>query len=159
MTEMRTQDLQVEVDSGSVASALDCLLADTYVLYVKTQGFHWNVTGPQFGSLHQMFEDQYTELATAVDEIAERTRALGHRALGSFAEFHRSASVQDAPTQTPAPMEMVRILAKDHLTVASSARTLFSEADRVDDQATADLANDRARAHEKAAWMLRSYLE
>jgi starvation-inducible DNA-binding protein len=159
MTEIRTDDLHVEVDTGAVAAALDCLLADTYVLYVKTQGFHWNVTGPQFGSLHQMFEEQYTELAAAVDEIAERTRALGHRALGSFTEFSRTASVSDAPTETPGSMEMVRILTKDHLTVASSARAVFSEADRFDDQATADLANDRSRSHEKAAWMLRSYLE
>jgi starvation-inducible DNA-binding protein len=143
---------------AKVAPELSRLLADSYTLYLKTHNFHWNVTGPQFGSLHTLFETQYTELALAVDEIAERIRALGHRAPGSYHEFGALTSVQESGGSVAA-MEMVRQLAEDNETCARSAAAAFGAADSVGDQPTADLATTRQTVHEKTSWMLRSFLE
>lgn len=140
------------------AEALSRLLAESYALYLKTHNYHWNVTGPMFQSLHLLFETQYTELATAVDEIAERIRSLGHRAPGSFREFAELASVPDAEG-TPSAEDMVRDLAAGNGTVAAAASAVFEVASAAGDEATAGLAIDRVGIHEKAAWMLRSHLE
>lgn len=144
-------------DRAKVADQLDQLLADSYSLYLKTHNYHWNVTGPHFGSLHTLFETQYTELALAVDEIAERIRALGHRAPGSYSEFAKLSEVPEATGQ-PTAMEMVDHLAADNETCARTASKVFEAADSVGDQPTADLAVTRQQLHEKSAWMLRSFL-
>ena len=141
----------------AIADGLSRLLADTYTLYLKTHNFHWNVTGPQFNTLHQMFETQYTELATAVDEIAERIRALGHPAPGSYAAFARLSSVREAE-DVPSADEMLRQLVQDQETVVRTAREVFPLADEVNDEPTAGLLSDRMQIHEKTAWMLRSML-
>jgi starvation-inducible DNA-binding protein len=142
-----------EAQRARIAEGLSRLLADTYTLYLKTQGFHWNVTGPQFHSLHAMFEQQYTELAGAVDEIAERIRALGFPAPGSYAQFARLASIQEEGG-VPTAEEMIRALAKDQEAVVRTARAIFPLAD----EPTADLLTGRMKVHEKTAWMLRSLL-
>jgi starvation-inducible DNA-binding protein len=142
----------------AVAQATARLLADTYTLYLKTHNFHWNVTGPMFTTLHTLFETQYTELALAVDEIAERIRALGFVAPGSYAEFAKLSTVQDAKGVPPA-MQMIRQLVADNETVAASAQAVFDLAEKAGDQATADLAVRRMQVAEKNAWMLRSHLE
>ena len=141
----------------AIADGLSRLLADTYTLYLKTHNFHWNVTGPQFSTLHQMFETQYTELAAAVDEIAERIRALGHPAPGSYAAFARLSSVREAE-DVPSADEMLRQLVQDQETVVRTAREVFPLADEVNDEPTAGLLSDRMQIHEKTAWMLRSML-
>ena len=141
-----------------VAAAASRLLADSYTLYLKTHNFHWNVRGPMFSTLHTMFEVQYTELALAVDEIAERIRALGERAPGSYMEFSELATVEDT-SGTPNAVEMIEQLVDDMGTVVATARSLFKLADEADDHATADLAVRRIDVHEKNAWMLRSHLE
>lgn len=139
----------------SLAHKLSVLLADSYALYLKTQYYHWNVTGPQFHSLHTMFEEQYTDLAAAVDDIAERVRALGYVAPGSFAEFAELSSVvQD--TKVPEASEMVKQLSVAHETVIKSLRALADEAGEAGDEVTAGMAADRLTVHEKTAWMLRS---
>jgi len=143
---------------AQVAEKMDHLLADSYSLYLKTHNYHWNVTGPHFGSLHALFETQYTELALAVDEIAERIRALGHPAPGSYSEFAKLTGVPEASGRTTA-MEMVDHLALDNETCARTAAAVFEAADAVGDQPTADLAVARQQLHEKSAWMLRSFLE
>ena len=140
-----------------IANGLSRLLADSYGLYLKTHNFHWNVTGPQFHSLHAMFEQQYSELAIAVDEIAERIRALGLAAPGSYAAFAKLASVTDA-VGVPSADEMLRQLVSDHETVARTAREAFGLADEANDQPSADLLTRRMESHEKSAWMLRSML-
>lgn len=145
-------------DSHRVAEATARLLADSYTLYLKTHNFHWNVTGPMFTTLHTLFETQYTELALAVDEIAERIRALGEVAPGSYAEFARLAKLKDAKGVPPAH-EMIRELVADNRTVAGTARELYEQADGAGDQATADLATRRMQIHEKNVWMLQSHLE
>lgn len=145
-------------DRKAVADGLANLLADTYTLYLKTQNFHWNVTGPQFRALHAMFEEQYTELAAAVDEIAERIRALGHPAPGSFARFLELASIHE-DTGVPAAEEMTRQLAIGHEAVDRTARDVFALAEQAEDQVTMDLLAERMQIHEKTAWMLRSLLE
>ncbi len=134
------------------------LLADSYTLYLKTHNFHWNVTGPMFTTLHTLFETQYTELALAVDEIAERIRALGGRAPGSYKEFGRLARVKDA-TGTPNAKAMVQELVSDLATVVKTAKELLEAAEAGDDPATADLATRRIEVSEKNAWMLRSHFE
>lgn len=144
-------------DRKAVAQGLSRLLADTYTLYLKTHNFHWNVTGPMFAPLHLMFEQQYTELALAVDAIAERIRALGHPAPGSYAQFAKLAHVQEA-TGVPGAKAMVKALARDQEIVARTARSIFSVAEMAGDQASADLVTQRLLVHEKAAWMLRSQL-
>lgn len=144
--------------SKKTAEALTHLLADSYTLYLKTHNFHWNVTGPMFTTLHTLFETQYTELALAVDEIAERIRALGHRAPGSYKEFAALSSVQDSDG-VPAAHDMIRILEKDLATVVVSAKKVFEAAEKAGDQASGDLAVRRMDVSEKNAWMLRSHLE
>ncbi len=141
-----------------IAAGVSRVLADSYSLYLKTHNFHWNVTGPMFNSLHNMFEEQYTELATAIDEIAERIRALGERAPGSYSEYQKLTSIPEE-AGTPEAMEMVRQLVRDHETVARTAREVFALADEADDEPTADLLTQRMQIHEKTAWMLRSMLE
>ena len=131
------------------------MLADSYVLYLKTHGYHWNVTGPMFRSLHLMFEEEYTELWAAVDVIAERIRALGHLAPGSYSEMSRLSTIPDEEG-APEAMDMVRRLAEGHEAVAETARTVVAAAEAVGDVATADLATQRIDVHEKTAWMLRS---
>ncbi len=141
----------------AIAAGLSKLLADTYTLYLKTHNFHWNVTGPQFNSLHLMFEGQYMELALAVDLIAERIRALGEPAPGSYSAFAALASIKEAQ-DTPPAADMVRILADDQLAVARTARQVFPIADAAHDEPTADLLTQRMQVHEKTAWMLRANL-
>lgn len=143
----------------AIAAGLSKLLADTYTLYLTTHNFHWNVTGPQFNSLHAMFMTQYTELWNAVDPIAERIRALGFPAPGSYADFTRLSSLPDAPTAPPKATKMVELLARGHEAVARTAREVFTVADGASDQPTADLLTQRMDIHEKTAWMLRANLE
>ena len=146
-----------EADRESIAAGLSRLLADSYTLYLKTHNYHWNVTGPQFNTLHQMFEGQYTELAAAVDEIAERIRALGVRAPGSYSEYARLTSIEEGTGEETAE-EMVRQLAVGQETVVRTAREAFPAADAANDEPTADLLTQRMQIHEKNAWMLRSML-
>lgn len=141
-----------------VASHLSRLLADSYTLYLKTHNYHWNVIGPQFNTLHAMFEEQYTELATAVDEVAERIRALGISAPGSYSDFAKLTAVDEAGGGEDAG-EMLRQLVIGQETVARTAREAFPSADSANDQPTADLLTQRMQIHEKNAWMLRSMLE
>jgi starvation-inducible DNA-binding protein len=146
-------------DRAAIARGLSHLLADTYTLYLTTHNFHWNVTGPMFNTLHQMFMVQYTELWNAVDPVAERIRSLGHPAPGSYAQFGALASIKDAPSTPPKAMEMVKILMQGHEAVARTARGIFSLADKANDEPTADLLTQRLTVHEQTAWMLRSLLE
>ena len=144
-------------DREAIASGLARLLADSYTLYMKTQNYHWNVEGPMFNTLHLMFEGHYTELAAAVDEIAERIRALGVKAPGSYSEFAKLASVEEAKGGESAE-EMIRQLVIGQETVARTAREIFPAADKASDEPTADLLTQRIQSHEKNAWMLRSML-
>ncbi len=146
-------------DRAAIVAGLSKLLADTYTLYLTTHNFHWNVTGPMFNTLHDMFMQQYTELWNAVDPIAERIRALGHPAPGSYAEFVKLSSLPDAPAEAPKALDMVRVLVEGHEAVARTAREIFPLADEASDQPTADLLTQRLDIHEKTAWMLRSLLE
>ena len=141
----------------AIAGGLSRLLADSYTLYLKTHNYHWNVTGPQFNTLHQMFEEQYTELATAVDEIAERIRALGIKAPGSYTEFAALTDIEEGSGDESAE-EMIRQLAIGQETVVRTARKAFPAADEARDEPTADLLTQRMQLHEKNAWMLRSML-
>lgn len=141
-----------------LAHELSRLLADSYTLYLKTHNFHWNVTGKMFQTLHVMFEEHYTELALAVDLVAERIRALGLPAPGSYAAFARLSSVPDTDG-VPAAMDMVKLLVEAHETVIRTAREVVRAAEEAGDQATADLGTQRLQIHEKTAWMLRSLLE
>lgn len=134
------------------------LLADSYSVYLKTHNFHWNVTGPMFTTLHTLFETQYTELSLAVDEIAERIRALGGRAPGSYKEFARLSRVKDA-TGTPSAKEMVQELVSDLAIIVETAKELLAAAEAEDDPATVDLATRRIEVSEKNTWMLRSHFE
>ncbi|HHL42430.1 MAG TPA: DNA starvation/stationary phase protection protein [Hellea balneolensis] len=142
-------------DRARSAKALSKLLADTYILYLKTHGFHWNVEGPHFQSLHLQFMDQYTEMWTAVDELAERIRALGHYAPGSYAEFVKLATIKEESGQLDW-QDMVRTLAKGHELVAKTARDVLRVAEETGDDATADVVAPRITLHEKTAWMLRA---
>ena len=148
-----------EKDRSAIAAGLSHLLADTYTLYLTTHNFHWNVTGPMFNTLHQMFMAQYTELWAAVDPVAEPIRSLGHPAPGSYAQFSALASLPDAPALPPKALAMVRILVDGHEGVARTARGIFAMADKANDQPTADLLTQRLTVHEQTAWMLRSLLE
>ncbi len=148
-----------EQDRAAIAQGLSRLLADTHTLYLTTHNFHWNVTGPMFNTLHAMFMQQYTELWNAVDPIAERIRALGHYAPGSYADFGKLASVPDAPATPPKALEMVRVLVTGHEAVARTAREMVPTADKAGDEPTLDLLTQRLDYHEKTAWMLRSMLE
>lgn len=140
-----------------VAEGLSHLLADSYTLYLKTHKFHWNVTGPMFQTLHLMFETQYTELAMAVDLIAERIRALGTFAPGSYAEFGKLSTIKEA-TDVPKAEDMIRQLVEGQEAVVRTARRIFPIAEKAGDEATADLLTQRIQLHEKTAWMLRSLL-
>lgn len=147
-----------EKDRNSIVDGLSRLLADTYTLYLKTHNFHWNVTGPMFQTLHLMFETQYTELAMAVDLIAERIRALGSPAPGTYAEFARLSSIKE-PDGVPSAQEMIRQLVQDQEAVVRTARSIFPAVGQAGDEPTADLLTQRMQVHEKTAWMLRSMLE
>jgi len=147
-----------EADRKKIADGLAHLLADTYTLYLKTHNYHWNVTGPMFNSLHLMFEAQYTELATAVDEIAERIRALGFPAPGSYHQFSELSSISEEQG-APKAMEMIAQLAVDQEAIVRTARSIFPVVEAATDEPTADLLTGRMQIHEKTAWMLRSMLE
>ena len=147
-----------EKNREAIAQGLSHLLADTYTLYLTTHNFHWNVTGPMFNTLHQMFMAQYNELWTAVDPIAERIRALGYSAPGSYAAFAQLTRLGDVPLQPPRAEDMIRILVKGNETVAATARELLPLVEKAGDQPTTDLLSARMDIHEKSAWMLRSML-
>ena len=144
-------------NADKTTEALSRLLADSYVLYLKTHNFHWNVTGPMFSTLHTLFETEYTELALAVDEIAERIRALGAVAPGTFAAYGKLAKVKDAEG-VPKATEMLRQLADDQTEVVAAAKQVVQRAVESGDDATADLGIRRIQVHEKNAWMLESHL-
>ena len=145
-------------DRKKIAQGLSAFLADSYTLYLMTHNFHWNVTGPQFTSLHQLFMTQYTEQWTALDQIAERIRALGHPAPATYMEFHTLASIKEV-SGVPKAEEMVRHLVMAQEATARTARNLYPLVDKANDQPTADLLTQRIEIHEKTAWMLRSILE
>jgi len=145
-------------DRAKIAGGLSKLLADTFTVYLKTHNFHWNVTGPMFNTLHLMFEAQYNELALAVDLIAERIRALGLPAPGSYREFGKLTSITES-AGSPDAREMIRQLAEGQEAVVRTARSVFPDADAAHDEPTADLLTQRMQVHEKTAWMLRSLLE
>ena len=145
-------------DRAEVAEGLSRLLADTYTLYLKTHNYHWNVTGPMFQTLHTMFEQEYQELALAVDEVAERIRALGHQAPGTYAAYAKLSSIKESE-KVPEAKEMVRELVQGHESVAKTARSIFPAADEAHDEVSADLLTQRMQVHEKTAWMLRSLLD
>lgn len=147
-----------ENDRAKIVEGLSALLADSFTLYMMTHNFHWNVTGPQFNSLHAMFMDQYTEQWNALDIIAERIRALGHPAPGTFAEFAKLTSVKEV-SGVPKATDMVRHLVDAQEATARTARKLFPVVEAANDQPTADLLTQRLEIHEKTAWMLRSLLE
>ena len=147
-----------EPDRRKIATGLGRLLADTYTLYLKTHNFHWNVTGPMFQTLHVMFEEQYTEQWQAADLIAERIRALGFPAPGTFKEFLATTSIKE-PEGTPSAEDMIRELVDGQEAVVRTARSILAPAEKVDDQPTVDLVTQRLQTHEKAAWMLRSLLQ
>jgi len=144
-----------EQDRQKIAEGLSRLLADSYTLYLKTHNYHWNVKGPLFNTLHLMFEGQYTELATAIDEIAERIRALGEPAPGSYKAYAALTSIEEEDA-VPNAEEMIRQLLIGQETVARTARAAFAAADAANDEPTADLLTQRMQVHEKTAWMLRS---
>tara|TARA_R110002167_G_scaffold76494_5_gene212942 strand:+ start:398 stop:880 length:483 start_codon:yes stop_codon:yes gene_type:complete len=159
---MEKQIMQIDIGISAeqrqeIADGLSRLLADTYTLYLKTHNYHWNVTGPMFQTLHTMFEQQYTELALAVDEIAERIRALGFPAPGTYKAYAALSSVEEEEG-VPEAQEMIRKLVAAHETVVRTARSVFPTADAASDEPTADLLTQRMQVSEKTAWMLRSLL-
>ena len=145
-------------DRQKIADGLSRLLADNFALYLKTHNFHWNVKGPMFQTLHVMFEAQYNELWIALDAIAERIRALGFPAPGTYSEYARLSSISET-TGVPEAKEMVRLLVQGHEAVAKTARKIFPAVEKASDEPTADLLTQRLQVHEKTAWMLRSLLE
>ncbi|MGB0955317.1 MAG: Dps family protein [Panacagrimonas sp.] len=156
-----TPQIDIGIDKTErkkIADGLSRLLADEYTLYLKTHNFHWNVTGPMFNTLHLMFEQHYTEAATAVDLIAERIRALGFAAPGTYKDYARLSSIPET-AGVPEAMKMVDLLVKGHEACAKTARSVFPVADVADDEATADLLTQRLQVHEKTAWMLRALME
>ena len=157
--EVKTTPLPIieDKDAQKVAGALSNVLADTFILYLKTHNFHWNVSGPMFPTLHAMFEEQYNELWLAVDAIAERIRSLGFSAPGSYGEFSKLTYLQESPVATNAT-EMIAELLRDHETSARTARSALAIARTAVDAPTEDLLTQRLAAHEKTAWMLRSIL-
>ncbi len=165
MASSRKESKAVKIDIGishsdraKIVEGLSKLLADSYTLYLMTHNFHWNVTGPQFNSLHNMFMTQYTEQWNALDIIAERIRALGFPAPGTYKQFVKLTAIKEVEG-VPKAEEMVSLLVNAHETVARTARSLFPIVDEVNDQPTADLITQRLEVHEKTAWMLRSLLE
>jgi starvation-inducible DNA-binding protein len=156
---MMQVDIGIDTDTRQeIADGLSRLLADTYTLYLKTHYFHWNVTGPMFQTLHLMFETQYTELALAVDLIAERIRALGFPAPGSYTQYATLSSIPETTT-VPKATEMIKLLVEGQEAVCRTARSIYASADKASDEATADLLTQRLQLHEKTAWMLRSLLD
>jgi starvation-inducible DNA-binding protein len=152
-------DIGIDADiRKEIADGLSRLLADTYTLYLKTHYFHWNVTGPMFQTLHLMFETQYTELALAVDLIAERIRALGFPAPGSYTEYAKLSSIPET-TSVPKATEMIELLVQGQESVCRTARSIYALAAKASDEPTADLLTQRLQLHEKTAWMLRSLLD
>ncbi|HNQ75533.1 MAG TPA: Dps family protein [Pseudothauera hydrothermalis] len=145
-------------DRAKIAEGLSRLLADSYTLYLTTHNFHWNVTGPMFNTLHLMFETQYNELALAVDQIAERIRALGFPAPGTYKAFQKLSSLTE-PEGVPSAEEMIRQLVLGQEAVIRTARSVAPLADKANDEPTLDLLTQRMQVHEKTAWMLRSLLE
>lgn len=146
-----------EKNRMDIAKGLSHLLADSYILYLKTHNFHWNVEGPMFNTLHQMFMDQYTELWNALDLIAERIRTLGAYAPGSYKQYSQLSSISESE-QVPSANEMIQQLLSGHEQVAKTARSLFPVAEEGSDESTCDLLTQRLQVHEKTAWMLRSLL-
>ena len=144
-----------EPERQEIANGLSKLLADSYTLYLKTHNYHWNVKGPLFNTLHQMFEVQYTELAAAVDEIAERIRALGEPARGSYTAFAKLTTIEEEVGE-PSAEDMIRQLVKGQEAVVRTARSVFPIAEAANDEPSADLLTQRMQIHEKNAWMLRS---
>lgn len=152
-------DIGIEASQReNIAQGLSRLLADEYTLYLKTHNFHWNVTGPMFNSLHQMFEEHYSEAAVAVDDIAERIRALGEPAPGSYKQYAALSSIEEE-TGNPSAEDMIRQLVDGHETIVRTAREVFPTAEKAADEPTADLLTQRMQVHEKTAWMLRSLLQ
>lgn len=152
--------VNIGIDEDSrikIAEGLSRLLADSYTLYLKTHNYHWNVTGPMFSTLHLLFEEHYTELALAVDQIAERIRALGVKAPGSYHEFQKLTSISEANGQESAE-EMIMALVEGQETIVRTARSIFEVVEVAHDEPTADLLTQRMQIHEKNAWMLRSLL-
>jgi starvation-inducible DNA-binding protein len=154
-------DIDIGIDAQKrqeIAGGLSRVLADSYTLYLKTHNFHWNVTGPMFQTLHLMFEAQYNELALAVDLVAERIRALGFPAPGTYQQFSELSAIKEEPG-VPKAQDMIRLLVEAHETVARTSREVFKAAGSASDQPTCDLLTQRMQVHEKTAWMLRSLLE
>ncbi|MCB0272905.1 MAG: DNA starvation/stationary phase protection protein [Bdellovibrionales bacterium] len=147
-----------EQNRKKLAKELSAFLANSYILYLKTHNFHWNVKGPMFQTLHLMFETQYNDLALAVDEIAERIRSLGEPAPGTYAEYMEIGSIKET-AGVPNAKDMIKLLVEGHEAVIRTARNVISLADEAGDESTADLATGRMKLHEKTAWMLRSLLE
>ena len=163
MTNKKIKNIEIDIgisesNRKKIAEGLSNLLADSYTLYMMTHNFHWNVKGPQFNTLHTMFMTQYTEQWAALDLIAERIRALGEPAPGTYKEFAKLSSI-DEVQGTPKAMEMVSLLVKAQEATAKTARKLFPVVNKANDQPTADLLTQRQDVHEKTAWMLRSLLE
>jgi starvation-inducible DNA-binding protein len=161
MSETANMKIDIGIDESdrlAIAEGLSRLLADSYTLYLKTHNYHWNVTGPMFQTLHLMFEEQYNELALAVDEIAERIRALGALAPGTYREFGELSSIPEDDDR-PDAKEMIRRLVKGQEAVARTARSVFPTVESASDEPTADLLTQRMQVHEKTAWMLRSLLD
>ena len=157
----KTPSIDIGIGAGErakIAQGLSCLLADSYTLYLMTHNFHWNVTGPDFNSLHLMFMGQYTEQWNALDIIAERIRALGHPAPGTYREFVKLASIKEVEG-VPNSKDMIRYLVSAQEATARTARKLFPLVNAANDQPTADVLTQRLEVHEKTAWMLRSLLE
>lgn len=158
---VKTMEINIGISEEkrkAIADELSKVLADSYVLYLKTHNYHWNVTGELFHSLHEQFEEQYTELAEAIDEIAERIRSLGYRAPGTFKEFNELTSIEE-DVEEPEALEMVRRLALGNEQVLRTARQALKPANEAEDEATIDLLTQRLDVHSKTAWMLRSHLE
>ncbi|MDH3287046.1 MAG: DNA starvation/stationary phase protection protein [Betaproteobacteria bacterium] len=157
----KTPSIDIGISASNrekISKGLSALLADSYTLYLMTHNFHWNVTGPDFNSLHQMFMEQYTEQWNAIDIVAERIRALGHPAPGTYKEFVKLASIKEIEG-VPTATDMVRHLVSAQEATARTARKLFPLVTAANDQPTADLLTQRLEVHEKTAWMLRSLLE
>ncbi len=143
--------------NNQCVSSLNEILANTYAIYLKTQNFHWNIEGPHFYALHKLFEEQYEELAEAVDTIAERIRSLGHKAPASFNAYQQLSNIQEGNIHAKT-QEMLQTLANDHLSLCEQLKKAHALADEVSDIGTASLIEDRIRAHDKAHWMLISSL-
>ncbi len=158
---IKTMKVDIGIDEKhrkEIAEGLSRVLADSYMVYLKTHNYHWNVTGQLFHPLHEQFEVQYTELAEAIDIIAERIRALGFRSPGSFKEFSKITSIEE-DTDQPDAMEMIKRLARDNERILRTAREALKPSHKADDEATIDLLTQRLSVHSKTAWMLRSHLE